>query len=86
MPGTLGISAFLRQHDLSYVVAARQGELLGPEANGEGTAMTLTPRTSYAGPVRPFSRRLPGKARTRSPVSPVLKGPNRHCITVPVQP
>jgi hypothetical protein len=48
MPGILGISAFLRQHD-SYVVAARQGELLGTRASGEGTTITLTPRTSCAG-------------------------------------
>jgi hypothetical protein len=82
----LSHQAFLRQHGISYVVVARQGELLG--YNGP-TGRANTHALSAA----PFLHRVMAnrsvvvyqvQGAQPLPVSPLLKGPYLHCDTAPV--
>jgi hypothetical protein len=82
----LSHEAFLRQHDISYVIATRQGQLLGYKGpTGKTNHRDL--RTA------PFLRRVLGnryatvyqvRGAHPLPVSPLLKGPYLHCVTAPV--
>ena len=82
----LSSEAFLRQHDISYVVVAQHGQLLGYQGP--------TGKTNFRDmQAAPFLHRVLTKgfvtvyqvqgART-APVTPLLKGPYLHCITAPV--
>lgn len=82
----LSHEAFLRQHDISYVIATRQGQLLGYKGP--------TGKTNYRDlRTAPFLRRVLGnryvtvyqvRGAHPPPVSPLLKGPYLHCVTAPV--
>jgi hypothetical protein len=78
--------AFLRQHDISYVVVTPVGLLLGyPRLTG-----TANVRGLNAAPflervlVKPSVVVYKVRGARPSPVSPLLKGPDLHCIRTPV--
>jgi len=82
----LSHQAFLRQHDISYVVVARQDQLLGYKGP-IGKTNTHDLRAA------PFLHRVLAnrsvvvyqvQGAQPLPVSPLLKGPYLHCSTAPV--
>lgn len=77
--------AFLRQHHISYVIAARVGELLGyggPIHRGNIPALNAAP---FLRPVlvKPYVVVYKVVGSKPPPLSPLLKGPYLHCLTAP---
>jgi len=82
----LSHEAFLRQHDISYVVLTGQNQLLGytgqtgkVNVHGIRTAPFLQPVLT-----RPYVTVYQVQGVAPPPVSPLLKGPYIHCMTSPV--
>lgn len=83
----LSHEAFLRQHGISYLVLARQPELLGsPATTGQTNFHDMR--------AAPFLHQVMANRSViiyqvqgahPPPVSPLLKGPYLHCITTPVR-
>jgi hypothetical protein len=77
--------AFLRQYGITYVVAARTGELIGyggPEGTANFRALNSTPflRPVYV----THAVRVYQVTGARAPApSPLLQGPYLHCLTAP---
>ncbi len=79
--------AFLRQHDISYVVLARDNQLLGypgPTGPTNYPAMRATPFLHRV-LSRPFVTVYQVQGSAAAPVSPLLRGPYLHCLTTPVR-
>jgi hypothetical protein len=77
--------AFLREHDITYVVVARVKNLIGYVGPESKTDLPAISATSFLRPVfdKPYVRvyQVVG-AHTPAP-SPLLKGPYLHCLTQP---
>jgi len=84
--------AFLRQHDINYVVVSRVGNLIGyPAALGRPRAVkTYIPAMNAASFLRPVLvepyLRVYQVVGVHTPaVSPLLQGPYLHCRTQPAR-
>jgi len=82
----LAHEAFLRQHDISYVVVTGQNQLLG--YSGQTGNVSKAIRTvPFLHPVltRHYVTVYQVRGADPPPVSPLLKGPYIHCMTSPVR-
>jgi hypothetical protein len=79
--------AYLRQHDISYVVVARQPLFLGysgPTGRANIPALNTAPFLHRVLVTRAaIVYRVVGAPAV--PISPLLKGPDLHCIRTPVR-
>jgi hypothetical protein len=76
----------LREHDITYVVVTRQDQLLGysgPTGTPKFRAMRAAP---FLRPVltTPAATVYLVQGARMLPVSPLLAGPDLHCISTPV--
>jgi hypothetical protein len=77
--------AFLRQYDISYVIAARTGELIGyggPEGTANLPALKAAPFLHQVYATRAVRVYQVTGARAPAP-TPLLQGPYLHCLTSP---
>jgi len=82
----LSHEAFLRQHDISYVVVTGQNQLLGYSGQ-TGNASKAIRTAPFLRPVLTWHYVTVYKVRGADPppVSPLLKGPYIHCMRSPVR-
>lgn len=83
----LSHEAFLRQHGISYVVLAREPELLGSQAATGQTNFHDMRAAPFLHQVMANRSVVVYQVRGAHPppVSPLLKGPYLHCINTPVR-
>jgi hypothetical protein len=80
--------ALLRQYDITYVVVAREGDLIGyREPEGKRVDLAALNATSFLRPVlvKPYVRVYQVVGARAPAVSPLLKGPYLHCLTQPAR-
>lgn len=82
--------AFLRQHDITYVIAARVGDLIGysaPMGPSRETDVSALSATPFLRPVlvKPYVRIYQVVGAHAPQPTPLLQGPDLHCLTQPAK-